>query len=67
MSIKEGMFAGTLATVGILIFVWILPISLDKQAKMDCYKWQSYEREYPLFELSKGDADYCESVGITIK
>lgn len=40
---------------------------LKKQEKIDCEKWQRYEKQYSLFEASPDTAEHCAALGIKIK
>lgn len=58
---------GTLAVGGVIaLFMWAVPVSLEKQAIMDCYKWEVWEKEYRLFEASDDMVKDCQALGVGI-
>lgn len=44
----------------------IINIAFDRWEKHQCFKWQQYEQDYRLFELSESDRSRCESLGVHI-
>lgn len=58
---------GTLAVGGVVaLFMWAIPVGLEKQAIMDCYKWEVWEKEYRLFEASDDMVKDCKALGVEI-
>lgn len=57
--------AGGLVVLG--AFFWLVLYSIDKQEVVECYKWQRYEEQYPLFEISTTTAKRCADIGVEIK
>jgi hypothetical protein len=51
-------FVAIIATLGVQ--------AVDRIEKQDCYKWQHYEREYPLFQIDSDTALRCGMLGIII-
>lgn len=48
-------------------FMAALNYGLAKQEKVDCYKWQNYEKNYALFEADADTVQHCAALGIEIK
>jgi len=65
--LSSKIFGGFVLVLIFVVFILALKVGLAKQAKVDCYKWQSYEKNYSLFEPSKEMLDQCNTLGIDIK
>lgn len=50
-----------------IAFVFALKVGLDRQAVVDCYKWQKWDKEYRLFQPSADMIGECRSLGVDIK
>lgn len=58
------IFLGMTATLG--IFTACAVEAVDKTEKVDCYTYQRYERDYPLFDASTDTIKRCAELGINI-
>jgi hypothetical protein len=47
--------------------VFAFNTGLKRQEKVDCYKWQNYEKNYSLFEASPETVERCSALGVEIK
>lgn len=56
-----------LSAIAFVGFVTAIYVGLSRQAVVDCYKWQRYDRNYAGFEVSKDMAAHCNELGVEIK
>jgi hypothetical protein len=48
------------ALAAIIISIYcLLLVATSSNAKADCYKWQQYEQDHALFEVSPQMREYC--------
>lgn len=60
--------SAVLGTLLIAFVMWAFITGVDRQMRVDCYKWQRYAQEYPLFTLSEADRKMClDQFGINIR
>lgn len=60
-------WAEVLLVIGAVVaFIFLLPVSLDRQAQADCLKWQSYAKDIRGFYLTKEQKAQCDDAKITI-
>lgn len=55
-----------LVSVLFIAFVFALGYGLDKQERVDCYKWQEYAQELVGFYLTSSQTEQCEHWGIKV-
>lgn len=48
-------------------FFFSLKIGVERQAKADCLKWQSWDKDYVLFEPSTSMLNECRTLGVDLK
>jgi 3D (Asp-Asp-Asp) domain-containing protein len=56
--------------IGLLLsfaFVKVAAVGLDRQEEYECQKWQQWAKDYPLFYLTRWQADQCEAHGIKVE
>ena len=44
----------------VLAFLFLANIGIKKQEKMECQRWATQEKEYPLFEYTSWQLEQCE-------
>lgn len=49
-----------------VLLVFVVNVSLDKNAKVDCLHWQQEAQNYQGFYLTHWQAEQCKSVNIII-
>jgi hypothetical protein len=47
--------------------VFSLKVGLDRQERVDCLKWQSWDKKYRLFEPSADMLAQCGAIGVDLK
>ena len=67
MKIKEILIPLSIITVLVAFIIIASTEGLEKQLKVDCYTWQRYERDFPLFELQEREVKMCKELGVDIK
>ena len=50
-------FIGAIIIIGVAFMV--LKVGMDRQAKVDCYTWQKWQREYQGFQPSQEMMNQC--------
>jgi hypothetical protein len=51
----------------VVLFVWVLRISLDRQEVKDCYEWQSWAEQSNLFVPTAEMVERCGVLGVKIR
>jgi hypothetical protein len=46
-----------------IVFYKALNYGLDRQAVIDCEKWQGYAQDFPLWYATDGEREQCDAVG----
>lgn len=64
-SSKLWSVVGLIAVV--IACVFALKVGLERQAVVDCEKWQKWDKEYLLFEPSAEMIGECRTLGVDLK
>lgn len=60
----------TMVIFGVLFFIafiFAFKVGIERQAKADCLKWQSWDKDYVLFEPSTSMLNECRILGVDLK
>ncbi len=55
-----------LVAVMLVVFFYFLKVGIEKTEEVECLKWQVQAKEYPLFYLTKWQAEQCQALKIDI-
>lgn len=50
-----------------IAFIFSAKIGIERQAKADCLKWQSWDNDYVMFEPSANMLNECRTLGVDLK
>lgn len=62
----NGFLAGVVVILLLIGAGALVLDSIDKMEIQDCYKWQTYEQQYPLYETHPDTAQRCATLGINV-
>jgi hypothetical protein len=65
--VSELLKIGAVVVLFSIAFTVAFGIGLKRQDKIDCMKWQSWDKDFVLFEPSSQMSAHCSSIGVDLK